>query len=327
MTLDAAAVRAALRLTDDAAAWLAELEQLGPPDGPPPLPGADEAGELLDRLAVPAADAAEIVAALPEVWERPELRWLLDRTYHRVVDRRGDFTSMDMPPSLPYELGAAARYFYVYVFLAAVPAVRAYHAERGIPDDVAWGTLDQLGELVEIHRRQFGVGGMDKQFWLTLHLRGVIYRLGRLQFNLQLTGDGFGPLPAGTPVLGTHIPEVGGAFTAEACDASFARARPFYAAHFPEHGAELAFCTSWLLDPQLAEYLPETTNIVRFMRRWTPVDAEPKPGDDSVLEFVFRRNGQPLDELPQRTSLERAAVDHLRAGRHWRLVTGYLELP
>jgi hypothetical protein len=45
------------------------------------------------------------------------------------------------------------------------------------------------------------------------------------------------------------------------------------------------------------------------------------------VEFVFRYNGQPLDELPQRTTLERAVVARLKAGRHWHARTGTLQLP
>jgi hypothetical protein len=36
-----------------------------------------------------------------------------------------------------------------------------------------------------------------------------------------------------------------------------------------------------------------------------------------VLRFVFRTLSTPLDQLPRRTVLERAIIDHLKAGRHW----------
>ncbi|MQA02857.1 MAG: hypothetical protein GEV07_09095 [Streptosporangiales bacterium] len=327
MTLGAAAVRTALGLGDDARAWLDGLDTVGPPPDGVALPAPDDALELLRRLAVPDRDAAEIVDAMPGADTHPELWWLLARHHHKLVRDLGDCTTMDMPPHLPAALGPVARYFYVYVFLATVPAARRYHAERGVPDDVGWGTLDQLGELVDVHRRQFGVGGMDKQFWLTLHLRGVIYRLGRLQFNLQHLDDDVRYLAPGQPVLGTHIPELGGPLTPAACAASVERARPYFDRHFPEHGARYAVCTSWLLDPQLADHLPESSNIVQFLRSWTLVDEEPQDGDESVLEFVFRHNGQPLAELPRRTTLERAVLDHLDAGKHWHVRTGYLELP
>ena len=36
-----------------------------------------------------------------------------------------------------------------------------------------------------------------------------------------------------------------------------------------------------------------------------------------MLRFVFRSLTTPLDQLPRRTVLQRAVVDHLTAGRHW----------
>ncbi|MGC4788428.1 hypothetical protein ACLQ22_11420 [Micromonospora sp. DT178] len=44
--------------------------------------------------------------------------------------------------------------------------------------------------------------------------------------------------------------------------------------------------------------------------------------DVEVLRFVFRTLTTPLDELPRRTELQRAVVDHLSAGRHWHVRRG-----
>jgi hypothetical protein len=320
-------VRIALDLGAKHKEWLDQLASLDAPPEPVTLPVGNEALELLAELDIPDVDAREIVAAVPDPDTQPELWWLLERTHHMLVADMGGYGPMDGGPTLPYELGATARYFYVYVYLSTMPAVRRFHAARDIPDDVAWATHRDLGEKVAIHRRKYGVGGMNTQFWFTLHQRGVIYRLGRLQFNLTRKERNQGGLYLDQPLLGTHIPEFGGAMTPQACDASFEAARPFFDQHFPEHCARVAICTSWLLDPQLAEYLPETSNIVRFMRRWRIVDEMLEPADGSMLEFVFRRDEQPIDELPQDTTLERAVVSHIKAGRHWHTPTGWLTLP
>ena len=79
-------------------------------------------------------------------------------------------------------------------------------------------------------------------------------------------------------------------------------------------------CGSWLLDPQLREYLPADSNIVRFQQRFELEPYEEPEGLDAdveVLRFVFRTLSTPLDQLPRRTVLQRAVVDHLKAGRHW----------
>ena len=123
-------------------------------------------------------------------------------------------------------------------------------------------------------------------------MRGQIYRLGRLQFNVEAVrwdpapGDGFS---TGDPLLGVHIPP-GSPLTPAACDESFARARPFFDRHVPGGPYRIASCGSWLLDPQLAGMLGADSNIVRFQRRFARVPGQEWPGDEDVLRFVF---GQP----------------------------------
>lgn len=298
------------------AAWYGTLAEVAPGD-PVELPDDDAVAAQLRRLDVPAVDVPEIVAARPDALATPELWWLLERQTWRLAALIGTFEPINMGPDLPGRWGPPGRWFHVWSFLAAVPAVRRFHDRLGIPDEIAWATLDQLGEMVAIHRREYGRGGMNKQAWFQYHLRGVLYELGRLQFGLAIRN--------GDPVLDTHIPEVGPLDPA-ACDESFARAVPFFAAHFPEFRPQRLTCTSWLLDPQLADHLPADSNIVRFMRRWTLTDGGLGDASRAIVEFVFRMPGTPVDELPQRTSLERAVVEHLRSGGHWYERSGAIDL-
>ena len=129
----------------------------------------------------------------------------------------------------------------------------------------------------------------------------------------------------GTRALDVHIPESGGPLSPNACSASLAQVRELFARSFPQEPYRFARCTSWLLDPQLAAALPPTSNIVRFQQRFRLV-AGGETGDEEILRFVFRRVAPALDELPQRTTLERAVVAHLRAGQHWQVRSGWLVL-
>jgi hypothetical protein len=65
---------------------------------------------------------------------------------------------------------------------------------------------------------------------------------------------------------------------------------------------------------------------MRFQRRFTLI-GEGGDGDADVLRFVFKRIA-PVDvaALEPRTTLERAIVAHLQAGKHWRNRTGWVEL-
>ena len=219
------------------------------------------------------------------------------------------------------------------MFLAVLPHVQAFHRSRDIPDDVSRRTLADLGRNMAVHRARYQMSGLEAPFWLMLHFRGAIYDLGRLQFQRGKLGNRTGraitaaglPYRPGDPTLAVHVPSFYGRLTPRACDASFARARDFFARHFPEERYEIAVCHSWLLDEQLREYLPEDANIIQFQRRFQPA-YQPDDDDESIIRFVFGRATPALAELPQRTTLERVIVDHLQAGRHWHGGAGWVRL-
>jgi hypothetical protein len=338
--LSADVVARRLDLPDQLAPWLGALEQAGPPAGGVPLPGGDEAVELLRRLGVVEPDLAAIVGSLPSPERQPELWWLLERAHELLRRDIGRPEAATWLPSLPSDLGARGRCFWVYVFLATAGAVHAWHSERGIAADVSWSTLADLGRHVSRYRRRNAVTGLDSQFWIGLHFRGGLYELGRLQFNpyrlrtgmagplfwyegeaAAALGAGFQP---GDPALGVHVP-AGSPLDPAACDESFRTARTFFRRHFPDHACRVATCTSWLLDEQLADHLPSTSNIVRFQRRFELVPGA-RQDDAEPFRFVFDRAPESLDELSPETELERALVRHVRAGGHWHLRTGWLEL-
>ncbi|HEV8535294.1 MAG TPA: acyltransferase domain-containing protein [Candidatus Limnocylindria bacterium] len=313
------------RFGDEHRPWLDALVAAGPPPRGFHLPELTQASAVLDELGVERRDAAEIIAAWPGPVRDSELWWLLERAYHLLVRDIGGIDVL-RAPSLPGSFGAAGRFFWTYVFLAALGDVREYHERRGIPREVSDTTLADLGRNLSRDRRLFGEGGLRTHGWLTLHFRGAIYELGRLQFNrmhVRATETGPGGPREGDHALGVHIPE-GGQLASASCDASFGRAREFFARHFSETPARIAICTSWLLDEQLADYLEPGSNILRFQRRFRVIGGY--EADADILRFVFGRIAPALDELPERTTLERAVVAHLRAGKHWRNGTGWLEL-
>jgi hypothetical protein len=278
-----------------------------------PLPAKADAPAILDRLAVAPDDAAEILAGWPDpgspLWT-PELRWLLDRSIALVRADLGGYGWLPPGPELPRERGPAWRHLYVYTYLALVDVVLGYHRDHGVADAVSWVTLADLGRNLAIDRRMHREGWPVMQSWLTLHARGGVYELGRLQHQ------------RGDTAIGLHIPD-SGPMTPEAVSASLDEARAFFPRHFPGERYTAFSCGSWLLDPQLQEYLPEDSNIVAFQRRFELEPYEEPEGLDAdveVLRFVFRTLTTPLDQLPRRTVLQRAIVDHLTAGRHflWR---------
>jgi len=109
-------------------------------------------------------------------------------------------------------------------------------------------------------------------------------------------------LRPGEDLLSVHIP--GGArVDPAACQAAFGEARAFFARYFPERNPKCFYCRSWLMDPSLADHLPERSNIVSFQKQFQrcPVKSSGK----EVFAFVHPKPFESYAELPENTSLER----------------------
>ena len=193
-------------------------------------------------------------------------------------------------------------------FVARIPELRAAHRALGLTDEESRATIQALPRHVALHRACGGEPGGWEVEWIEMIWDGKLSELGRLQFEDHSDG-----------VLDVHIPETGLPLEPDACDASFARALEVY----PDHHA--AQCTSWLLDPQLAEALPPASNIVRFQRRFVLRD-EGREANDDVRRFVFHTYERDLDKLTPRTTLELALAERMRAGGTWRAPTGVTSL-
>lgn len=298
------------------------------------LPDADELAEVLLDLAVPHEDINALVRMGRRVSDDPELSRILEGAVAELVRGLGEIRGGADLPQLDWPSDALQRCFPVYVFMAALPHVRTHHRERGIPADVSRRTLADLGRNMAVHRRRYGTAGVQAPRWLTLHFRGELYQLGRLQFQRATLGQrtsaalaaaGLDAAP-GTPCLNLHIPDFLGPLSPGACDRSLALATEFFARHYPDETYSVAACHSWLLDPQLKRHLPAQSNVIRFQERFRIAHEDTEPADTEPVQFVFGNPDLPVAELPRRTSVERAVGDHLRAGGHWYIGHGWFPL-
>ena len=229
--------------------------------------------------------------------------------------------------------GDLAAYLPVVAFARVLPALLAGHEQRGVPPRVTADTLADVGRMLTRNRAWFGEAGIGDELtrWLSRHLYGALYQLGRLQYErrrlapgpgLELRQAGF-PCGPGNLVLDLHIPGAGGPLAPEAVDASLAAARAFFRKRFPEERYAAVVCHSWLLDPQLATVLPASSNLVAFQRRLT-LGGEPGDGDLSVRRFVWDDVVSPRELLPRDSTLRRAVVDLWASGGHWHDRRGWL---
>ncbi len=258
--------------------------------------------------------------------------------WHRGLIDPGGWTVPDMeqwPVAEEQELACA----YGLLVLSGIHRFNEVYTSHGISDTIIQDTLRDVHRAFNTCLESLGCPGVMRMRWLTHHLTHRIVELGRLQFEMgrvdtkldeaerdELQSDHACIRRLGltleSPVLWIHIPR-SGPLIPEACEDSFSQATSFFPVHFPHHRAKAMLCRSWLMDPQLAEYLPADSNICRFLKRFELLGFE--RDSDEVQSFVFGQVYQDITQAPQRTTLDRAIVKHLKRGGVWRVGLGRLK--
>ncbi len=369
------------------------------------LPGGDPlflepefVARACGQAGIPAEITEAVVAAATRIARHPAARALVWHLHHCL------FAAPDYPrdligrwPSLDRALGDDGRVVYLLALLSGIPLLEQFNAERAIPVEVTRETLSDIvrwlgGDEDVPANPPWGITPRAIS-WLVHHLKGELYRLGRLQFEyapfdceavalrnratkavLALSEQGIGyredggrvstdvfgsagawtarltetedliagnpispdgkahheqialqtaewevVLRRGMPALRIHIP-TGGPLTHEACGESFRRALQFFPRHFPDRPFNTFCCNSWLLDSELQDMLPETSNIVRFQREFYLL---PRPlTSKHMLDNILGPDPLDLSVAPRRTGLQRAVVDLLSSGRSLRPTGG-----
>ncbi|GAA1970936.1 acyltransferase domain-containing protein [Nocardioides panacihumi] len=300
---------------------------------PPDVPTADDIARYLDLMAATPEVFAALLAARDDFDAAPDDLRAAIRAIASAVRAGLGVIGAEAPVGVPQEPDARPAQLYgdVLALLACIPSLVEYHAARGVPEHVTWDTLADLPRYVTRHEELRGRPGFDELRWLSNHLRGLLYAVGRLQFERVrsiLLPDAqvgvtevVGELADDEILLNVHIPATG-SLDSDECEAAYAAALEQFALWHPEERPKAFVCLSWLMDPQLREYLPVHSNIIRFQDRYRIVGTG-MAASWSMQEFVFRVSGQVDPEtLPQRTTLERAFTQHLRSGREWNVRTG-----
>ena len=211
--------------------------------------------------------------------------------------------------------------FELFVFGHLADFAMAKFEAMKIPRSVAVATLKDINFWIENHESITGEIGVSEFSWLILHYTASLFRIGRLQF--RLVKPTFSVETQKPFVVETHIPQ-GEPLSEEACLESFDLAEAFFAEHFPALEWDVFVCDSWLLSPNLSDILPESSNIVRFMRLWTPA---PFPSDDSAQAiervFGFGAKREELEALPEKTTLAKNLKAYILSGGEINISGGY----
>jgi len=120
-------------------------------------------------------------------------------------------------------------------------------------------------------------------------------RLSRREWQIAVSAQ--------DPVISVHIP-AGKGFTEKNIESAYARCYDILSRCFPEYRPKCFYCHSWLLDPQLREYLKPTSNIVAFQSKYLRF-ATLSLGKD-VFTFLFHMpSAKSFLDLPENSSLQK----------------------
>lgn len=217
---------------------------------------------------------------------------------------------------LESNLGDDAACFPMLIFAAAFPDLLKIYERRGIHESILAATLEEFDEKAAEFYGKYGRGGLNGPDWLSWHIRGHLFQIGRLQY---IVNKGFyvdsDVLPADADALDIHV-TARGRLNPQECQKSMNEALAFVAQHFPERNCKAFTLCSWLLDEQLKELLPPESNIIQFAGKFTLTTGEYETSP-KVYNWIFGFDKQQEDyklHIPK-TSLQRGAhklLDHRR---------------
>ncbi len=235
------------------------------------------------------------------------------RDYALACLLKGDFETLTEKTESDTVYGMAA----LVAMLAKAFLGWIRYEQKGISEEIYIDTLSDIRVWAYNYRRVHGTLGLSELNWVEGSTSLERFKLGRLQYNFfEFKSDPKYTVPDGlkdgVKLLEVHIQQ-DGPFNDELCGESIELAKKFYREFFPEYDFKGFICHSWLLSPGLSQVLPETSNIIKFGKRFTVIDDQ-KENDRQAIERIFDTKFKAKDSKP--TSLQLKARKLLDEGGH-----------
>ncbi len=212
-------------------------------------------------------------------------------------------------------LGASSEYFYVQ---------KGYSHElwKECLTDILW----KMRECLQVN----GFYGSRTFSWFGAWFFADRVTLGRLQFeiiesNVDYKSDRF-DIKKGDRIINTHIPaDTTRKFDEENCHKAYAMAREFFKDELGNN--PVIRCTSWLLWPAHEKYLPEGSNIRRFLSDFeiNPDMVRESTGDLWRVFYTDEIYDDP-DKYPGDTTIQRAYKQMLKDGTKSGWAMGFVKV-
>lgn len=291
---------------------------------------AEHIKKVMDKVCFP----EEAKVCFNRVFDRIRNEEALRKEYYTILNEYL-YKNPEMPldKSLEKITALAAKYgenqytMHMAFLLSCTPRMGELYEEEGIDEEIYWeGLVDLRAKLLECMECK-GVPGTFVGGWFNGWFRLTRFGLGRFQYEpicynfgkaIELPcGDILMP---GSPIANMHIPASGIPLTDEVRNDSYKKAYDFLSKKFNTNKVYIC-CSSWLLFGGHYEFLPEKSNILKFMNDFHITSSvERDTFGDSWRVFGRYADGDAKD-YPEDNSLRRAykkwILDGRKTGSGW----------
>jgi len=203
----------------------------------------------------------------------------------------------------------------LFSVISGLSYMKKFYETKNIPQEYLYASLSDLNVWMS-NAKKTGVIGLHNDAWLAFTMRGLLFKIGCLQFepssfnfyNMSKTGYK-SSVEKNIPVLAVHLQE--GEKLLSVAE-SLSEAKEFFKQYFSDVSYKAFVCNSWLLDPALLNFLDENSNIIKFMKMFTVL---PGKGEPNALISVFGSADVDLNLFSPITSLQKNMKNYLLSGK------------
>lgn len=210
--------------------------------------------------------------------------------------------------------------------LYALYFCQAYHDDivgMGIPEEVVLASLSEIVRWTITWSNVKGRLYLGEMAWISRVFNKTLFRIGRLQFDMTKPKcDQSLGITTPEPMLAIHIPS-GGKLDEIECKNSIAKAKDFFAKHFPEFKYNYITCYSWLLDDNMLKFVSQDSNIYKFASMFKKGKKEKS---NEIIKYLFTWDTtlENLKDKKANSSLAQKVKDAILSGETFYEVNGVL---
>jgi len=208
---------------------------------------------------------------------------------------------------------------YLEYLKSALPILKEKFIEKGIPLNIYEDTIKDI----EYKRNEcllvYGVDGIVPFEWYCNLFNVGILAFGRLQFQILTLKEDIDSknisLQKGDTVISVHIPKDGTRLEYDKVQESYKLAEDFFIKKYGLIKPIVFMLSSWLLDPIIKEFLPATSNILRFTSDYTLVSSGLDGNYKEIWRLFDKNYTGDFSSLPSDTTLRRKYIESFKNGR------------